>query len=55
MESLPFELGPIRPVDEADSLLIRTTRGCPWNNCEVLTAYPGQFDEICHQLRAQVV
>jgi radical SAM superfamily enzyme YgiQ (UPF0313 family) len=30
----PFELGPIRPVDEADSLLIRTTRGCPWNRCD---------------------
>jgi hypothetical protein len=22
---------------------------------EILDAYPGQFDEICHQLRAQVV
>lgn len=32
--SYPFELGPIRPVDEADSLLIRTTRGCPWNRCD---------------------
>ena len=30
----PFELGPIRPVDEGDSLLIRTTRGCPWNRCD---------------------
>ena len=39
MESLPFELGPIRPVDEADSLLIRTTRGCPWNNCEFCVNY----------------
>jgi radical SAM superfamily enzyme YgiQ (UPF0313 family) len=41
MESLPFELGPIRPVDEADSLLIRTTRGCPWNNCEFCVNYKG--------------
>ena len=39
MESLPFELGPIRPVDEADSLLIRTTRGCPWNKCEFCVNY----------------
>ena len=41
METLPFELGPIRPVDEADSLLIRTTRGCPWNNCEFCVNYKG--------------
>ena len=41
MESTPFELGPIRPVDEADSLLIRTTRGCPWNNCEFCVNYKG--------------
>jgi radical SAM superfamily enzyme YgiQ (UPF0313 family) len=41
MDSMPFELGPIRPVDEADSLLIRTTRGCPWNNCEFCVNYKG--------------
>ena len=41
METLPFELGPIRPVDEADSLLIRTTRGCPWNKCEFCVNYHG--------------
>jgi radical SAM superfamily enzyme YgiQ (UPF0313 family) len=35
----PFELGPIRPVDEAESLLIRTTRGCPWNRCEFCVNY----------------
>ncbi len=39
MQQLPFELGPIRPVDEAKSLLIRTTRGCSWNRCEFCTAY----------------
>ena len=41
MGTYPFELGPIRPVDEADSLLIRTTRGCPWNNCEFCVNYKG--------------
>lgn len=35
----PFEQGPIRPVDEADSLLIRTTRGCPWNRCTFCFIY----------------
>lgn len=39
MNPVPFELGPIRPVDEADSLLIRTTRGCPWNRCEFCVNY----------------
>ena len=39
MERFPFELGPIRPVDEAGSLLIRTTRGCPWNRCEFCVNY----------------
>ncbi|MFH0754931.1 MAG: radical SAM protein, partial [Candidatus Omnitrophota bacterium] len=39
MNTVPFELGPIRPVDEADSLLIRTTRGCPWNRCEFCVNY----------------
>lgn len=35
----PFELGPIRPVAEARSLLIRTTRGCPWNRCDFCVNY----------------
>jgi len=39
MTDYPFEMGPIRPVDEADSLLIRTTRGCPWNRCAFCTLY----------------
>ena len=41
MISVPFEQGPIRPVDEADSLLIRTTRGCPWNRCTFCSLYKG--------------
>ncbi|WP_022667792.1 B12-binding domain-containing radical SAM protein [Desulfospira joergensenii] len=41
MRSMPFETGPIRPVDEADSLLIRTTRGCPWTACTFCTLYKG--------------
>ncbi len=36
-----FEQGPIRPPDEANSLLIRITRGCPWNRCAFCTLYNG--------------
>lgn len=41
MNSTLFEQGPIRPPDEANSLLIRTTRGCPWNRCAFCTLYKG--------------
>ena len=34
-----FEQGPIRPPSEADSLLIRLTRNCPWNNCTFCRVY----------------
>lgn len=36
-----FEQGPIRPPSESDSLLIRTTRGCPWNKCHFCTLFEG--------------
>ena len=58
MNNPPFELGPIRPVDEAQSLLIRTTRGCPWNRCEFCVNYKGMpfslrtLDEIKHDITA---
>ncbi len=41
MFKTPIELGPIRPVAEANSLLIRTTRGCPWNQCDFCVNYKG--------------
>jgi len=34
-----FEQGPIRPPSEANSLLIRITRNCPWNRCTHETVY----------------
>jgi len=34
-----FEQGPIRPPSEADSLLIRVTRNCPWNRCAFCPVY----------------
>ena len=34
-----FEQGPIRPPNEARSLLIRVTRNCPWNRCSFCPVY----------------
>ena len=34
-----FEQGPIRPPSEADSLLLRITRNCPWNRCSFCSLY----------------
>ena len=39
---LLFEQGPIRPPSEAQSLLLRLTRNCPWNRCEFCHTYKGQ-------------
>ncbi len=36
-----FEQGPIRPPSEAESLLIRVTRNCPWNHCTFCPVYKG--------------
>lgn len=51
-----FELGPIRPPSEAESLLIRITRNCPWNRCSFCPVYKGtQFsrrpvDHVLHDI-----
>ncbi|WP_163335627.1 radical SAM protein [Desulfopila sp. IMCC35008] len=37
-----FEQGPIRPPSEAESLLIRITRNCPWNRCTFCPIYKGE-------------
>lgn len=34
-----FEQGPIRPPSEADSLLLRISRNCPWNRCTFCSIY----------------
>lgn len=45
MKTIPpyngFEQGPIRPPSEAESLLIRITRNCPWNRCTFCPVYKG--------------
>ena len=41
-----FETGPIRPPSEAQSLLIRVTRNCPWNQCEFCHTYKGETFSI---------
>jgi hypothetical protein len=54
----PFEQGPIRPPSEAESLLVRLTRNCPWNRCAFCNSYKdGRFsfrtlDEIHHDIDA---
>lgn len=41
MSQIHFQQGPIRPPSEANSLLIRTTQGCPWNRCKFCTLFEG--------------
>jgi len=41
-EELIFEQGPIRPPNEARSLLLRLTRNCPWNQCMFCPVYKGR-------------
>jgi len=36
-----FEQGAIRPPNEADSLLVRVTRNCPWNRCHICPPFKG--------------
>ncbi len=41
-EEMSFEQGPIRPPNEARSLLLRLTRNCPWNQCLFCPVYKGR-------------
>ena len=53
-----FEQGPIRPPNEARSLLLRLTRNCPWNQCLFCPVYKGRkfslrtIDEIKQDIQA---
>jgi biotin synthase-like enzyme len=52
-----FEQGPIRPPNEARSLLLRLTRNCPWNQCLFCPVYKNKkfslrtVDEIKQDIR----
>lgn len=37
-----YEIGPIRPPNEAYSLLVRFTRNCPWGQCAFCYSYKGK-------------
>jgi radical SAM superfamily enzyme YgiQ (UPF0313 family) len=41
-----YDFPPFRPPSEADSLLLRATRGCPWNKCTFCSMYKGTRFEI---------
>jgi len=41
-----YDFPPFRPPSEANSLLLRVTRGCPWNRCTFCSMYKGIKFEI---------
>ena len=41
-----FEIGPIRPPNESNSLLLRATRNCPWNKCKFCNSYKSKTFEL---------
>ena len=41
-----YDFPPFRPPSEANSLLLRVTRGCPWNRCAFCSMYKGMKLEI---------
>lgn len=39
MSTTTFQIGPIRPPSEANSILLRVTQNCPWNKCKFCQLY----------------
>ena len=50
--NIGYDFPPYRPPNEANSALIRVSRGCPWNKCLFCTMYktckftPRSIDDI---------
>lgn len=54
MTDYRYEMGPIRPPSEAQSLLLRVTRNCEWNRCQFCPVYKAaefSIRELEHILR----
>ena len=41
-----YDFPPFRPPSEAESLLLRVTRGCPWNRCTFCSMYKSTRFEV---------
>ena len=52
-----YDFPPFRPPSEADSLLLRVTRGCPWNRCTFCSMYKTVKFEIrdLEEIRGDIV
>ena len=50
-----FEQGPILPPSEAESLLIRLTRNCPWNKCLFCPVYKSIFPESTEEIKNDIL
>ena len=46
MRKRNYDFPPFRPPSEAESLLLRVTRGCPWNRCIFCSMYKAMKFEI---------
>ncbi|MDI7259989.1 MAG: radical SAM protein [Thermodesulfobacteriota bacterium] len=46
MRRKDYDFPPFRPPSEANSLLLRVTRGCPWNRCSFCSMYKAMKFEI---------
>ncbi len=37
-----MEMGPMGPIGEGESLILRVNRNCPWNQCLFCSVYKGK-------------